>query len=56
MLGQLYGNSDLNLEELAAADPQIVVDVGEAKGSIAEDMDGLQRQAGIPAVHVDAYI
>lgn len=56
VLGQLYGNSNLNLEELAAADPQIVVDIGEAKQGVAEDMDGLQEQIGIPAVHVDAYI
>ncbi|MDL2317792.1 ABC transporter substrate-binding protein [Eubacteriales bacterium OttesenSCG-928-A19] len=54
VLGQLYGSADLNLEELAAADPQVVIDIGEAKGSIVEDMDTLQEQIGVPAVHIDA--
>ncbi len=55
VLGQLYGSADLNLEQLAAVDPQVIIDVGEAKGSIAEDMDATQEQLGIPTVHIDAY-
>lgn len=55
VLGQLYGSQDLNLEQLAALDPQIIIDVGEAKKSIVEDMDGVQDQLGIPTVHIDAY-
>ncbi len=54
VLGQLYGSGDLNLEQLAAMDPQIVIDVGEAKGPIVEDMNALQTQLGIPVIHVDA--
>ncbi|MDL2319292.1 ABC transporter substrate-binding protein [Eubacteriales bacterium OttesenSCG-928-A19] len=54
VLGQLYGSADLNLEALAAADPQVVIDLGEAKGSIVEDMGTLQEQIGVPAVHIDA--
>ncbi|MCL1963503.1 MAG: ABC transporter substrate-binding protein [Firmicutes bacterium] len=56
VIGQLYGAKDLNLEQLAALDPQIIIDVGEAKASIAEDMDDLQATLGIPTVHVDAYL
>lgn len=56
VLGNLYGKGDINLEELAAQDPQIIIDIGEAKGSIAEDMDALQEQLGIPVVHIDAYM
>lgn len=54
--GQLYGSADLNIEELALADPQIIIDVGEAKGSIAEDLDTLQTQTNIPAVFVSATL
>ncbi len=54
VLGQFYVGGDLNLEELASLDPQVVIDIGEAKGSIVEDMDGITEQVGIPAVHIDA--
>lgn len=55
VLGQFYGsNADMNLEQLIAADPQIIIDVGEAKKTIVEDMDALSAQVGIPAVHIAA--
>lgn len=54
--GQLYGSANLNVEELALADPQIFIDVGQPKGSIAEDMDALQTQTEIPAVFVSATL
>lgn len=45
LLGQLYGGKgELNLEELLAVDPQVVIDVGEPKSTIAEDLDALQEQ------------
>ncbi|MDY3832604.1 MAG: ABC transporter substrate-binding protein [Candidatus Ventricola sp.] len=57
VLGQLYGGKgDLNLEELLKAAPQVVIDIGEPKGSIAEDMDALTEQTGIPFVHISAYL
>lgn len=57
VLGQLYGGKgELNLEELLKAAPQVVIDIGDPKGSIAEDMDALTEQTGIPFVHVSAYI
>lgn len=56
-LGQLYGGKgDMNREELLAADPDVVIDVGEQKGSIAEDLDKLSEQTGIPFVHIDATV
>ena len=56
VLGQLYGGKgQMNLEELLAAAPQVVIDVGVPKDSIAQDMDDLQAQAGIPFVHISAY-
>ena len=57
VLGQLYGGKgDLNLEELLKAAPQVVIDIGEPKGSIAADMDALTEQTGIPFVHISAYL
>ena len=45
LLGQLYGGKgEMNLETLLAAAPDVVIDVGEPKGSIVEDMDALQER------------
>lgn len=55
VLGQLFGgNSDMNVEELLKAAPQVIIDVGESKDSIGEDMDMIQDQSGIPTVHISA--
>ena len=54
-IGQLYGGKgELNLETLLQSGAQVVIDVGESKGSIKEDMDSLQQQTGIPFVHISA--
>lgn len=55
-IGQLYDSSDLNIEGLAATAPDIIIDIGEAKPSIVQDMDELQKQTGIPAVHIEASL
>lgn len=55
VLGQLYGGTaDMNVEELAKADPQVIIDIGQTKLEMAADMDSIQRQAGIPTVHISA--
>jgi iron complex transport system substrate-binding protein len=54
VIGQFYGSEDLNLEQIAALDPQVIVDVGETKKNIVEDMDGIMKQVGIPTVHIGA--
>lgn len=54
VLGQFYGKGDLNLEEVAKVNPQVIIDVGESKPSIVEDMDSIQKQVGIPTVHIEA--
>ena len=42
--GQFYGkNANLNMEALLKADPDVIIDIGEYKDSIASDMDGLQQ-------------
>ena len=54
-LGQLYGGKgDMNLETLLASGAEVVIDVGEPKDSIVEDLDALTEQTGIPFVHVTA--
>ena len=53
--GQMYGSkANLNLETLLAADPQVVIDLGDKKGDMTEDLDALQAQIGIPVVFIEA--
>ena len=55
ILGQLYGGKgELNLETLLNSGAQVVIDVGEPKKTVAEDLDALQQQTGIPFVHITA--
>ena len=57
LLGQLYGGKgELNLETLLESGAQVVIDVGEAKDGIAEDLDALQEQTTIPFVHISATL
>ena len=55
-LGQLYGSADLNVEALAAADPQLIIDIGQTMSTTVEDMDQLQDQTGIPAVYISSTL
>ena len=53
--GQLYGSkSTINLEALLAAKPQVIIDLGDAKDGITQDMNALQKQTGIPVVFIEA--
>ena len=55
--GQIYGGKgDFNKEAVASADPQVILDIGEAKKSIVEDLDEIQAATGIPCVHVEATL
>ena len=55
-LGQLYGGKgELNLETLLQSGAEIVIDVGEQKDGMADDLNALQEQTGIPFVHIDCY-
>ena len=60
VLGAFYGKkANLNKEALIVADPQVVVDIGEIKGSVeamAKDLDVLTEQTGIPTVFVENYL
>ena len=55
--GQFYGSkANLNMESLIAAQPQIVIDLGDPKDTIREDMDMIQEQTGIPTVFICATL
>ena len=56
-IGQLYGGKgEMDLEALLSAAPDVVIDIGEPKDSIAEDMTALTEQTGIPFLHIDATV
>lgn len=52
----LGAKDDFNREAVAAADPQVIIDTGEAKKGTMESLDALQEQIGIPVVFVEAYL
>ncbi|MDR0568483.1 MAG: ABC transporter substrate-binding protein [Spirochaetaceae bacterium] len=54
VIGQFYGAANLNLEAVAEIAPEIVIDVGELKDTIAADMDGVTKATAVPAVHITA--
>lgn len=60
VFGAFYGaKANLNLEAVINADPQVVIDLGEIKGSKEEmikQLDTLQDSLGIPVIFVAAYL
>lgn len=57
VFGQFYGSkANINMEALIAAQPQIIIDLGDYKYGIADDMDMVQNQTGIPTVFIDASL
>ncbi len=57
VLGQFYGGKgNHNLEEIARVGPELIIDIGEPKSSIVEDMDQITGKVGIPAVHITATL
>lgn len=56
-LGQLYGGKgELNLETLLNSGAEVVIDIGEPKDSVVEDLNGLQEKTGLPFVHITANL
>ncbi len=57
VFGAVLGAADdLNREAVAAADPQVIIDTGEAKKGAEEDLNALQEQLGIPVVFIEAKL
>ncbi len=55
VFGQFYGKGgDFNLEAVLAAGTEVIIDIGEAKKTIKEDMDGMQEQINTPAIFIEA--
>jgi iron complex transport system substrate-binding protein len=56
VVGQFYGARNLNPEEIARIGPDLIIDVGEPKDSIAQDMDAISQAIAIPAIHITATL
>ncbi len=55
--GQFYGSkANLNMEAMIAAEPQIIIDIGDKKIGHSRDMNKIQRQTGVPTIFVEADI
>lgn len=54
VFGAAFGaKGDMNKEAVAASGTQIVIDTGEYKDGLNEDLDNLQAQLGVPVVFVE---
>lgn len=57
VLGAAFGaKGDLNKEAVAATGAQIIIDTGEYKEGMKEDLDALQEQLGIPVVFIETKL
>ena len=60
VFGTFYGKkANLNKEALMAADPDLVIDMGEIKGTkenMIADLDALQKDITIPVIFIEAYL
>lgn len=53
-IGQYYGkNPNFNKEELIKINPQIIIDIGEKKKTIKEDMEQIYENTGIPVIFIE---
>jgi len=44
------------MEALIAASPQVIIDIGDMKGTEAKDMDAIQKQTGIPTIFIETSL
>ncbi len=56
ILGQFYGTKSFNKEAVLSVNPQIIIDVGEKKATIVEDMDQIQTSLGISTIFIEARL
>lgn len=51
VVGQIFGGKGtLNMEALLESDPQVIIDCGEAKPGLEEDLNALSDQTGLPVI------
>lgn len=55
-LGELFDTANMNIEELVKVNPDIIIDIGEAKSTLKEELDRLQMITGIPCIHIEATL
>ena len=56
IVGAFYGSEDINYETIASVNPEIIIDVGEPKATVVEDMDEIMTTIAIPSVHITATL
>ncbi len=57
VFGAVLGATDnLNREAIAEAGPQVIIDTGEYKAGVEEDLEALQEQVGIPCVFIECKL
>ena len=58
VFGTLYGKkANLNKETLILSDPEVVIDVGDIKGSVeemAKELDDVSKEVGVPVIFIEA--
>ncbi|MBR6348353.1 MAG: ABC transporter substrate-binding protein [Spirochaetales bacterium] len=58
VFGTLYGKkANLNKETLILANPELVIDVGDIKGSVedmAKELDDVSKEVGVPVIFIEA--
>ena len=47
---------NFNKEAVLSVNPQVIIDVGEKKATIVEDMDQIQASLGIPVIFIEARL
>lgn len=53
-IGQYYGkNPNFNKEELIKVNPQIIIDLGEKKKTIKDDMEQISENTGLPIIFIE---
>ncbi|HPF19434.1 MAG: ABC transporter substrate-binding protein [Eubacteriales bacterium] len=57
LYGQIFnGKGDMSLEEVIRLSPDVLIDIGETRPGMEEELDRLQEQTGIPTVHIQATL
>lgn len=54
--GHYFGKGDLNMEALIEAAPEVIIDLGDKKKGIEEELDKIQQQTGIPTIFIEATV
>lgn len=57
VIGKIFGSKgDFNLEEVVNINPDLLIDIGEKKDGIKENIDNIQTRTGIPTIFIEADI